>query len=637
MKKRTSKKTVFIKTFLLLPLLLLLVSAFCEKKTVYTHQNQSKINGIWLNQPMEQYAFSIASDGETLKLYDGYSEIPVVHINNRYYAQYPTFSHEMVFDQKQGLLKFRGKEFIRFEDSYRKKYEGQWENGDASIKLTIENYNSAFICNLTINGKTNSFYPAGAGSKGFGFSYGQEHWSFELKDNGTLHDSKGNIYTKKQRPITSNGKNNSSLKGLTEKELLEYEGLAKRYESAKSGANRVSLSDIERMLELLNRMSERQKQNAKSVYTPLTRLNQTSASREQMKQYNALAKKYNAMPPNDMYIKMREVKLMKYIYNLMSDKQRADAEPFPEFPEPPAPPEPAVVEEFHSAVATSPGTNETNQVRNVPPPPNSPIVEEINGVTPEFEPPPHATMEEVRASPPPPPTPPTPLDHVIEMAKKGATFYYEGKKIAADKAIELFKKNKNLNIETTKTNSSRPQVKISKAPITIGKSDNTPTIETGNTTVNGKELFYTKKDGIISYHNKKGELVDQQGKKIGQVPKRTPTYYFNGEQISSVRAHELLRNNTSIQVTTEDITAEEYAIVLKDLNADTGHDYNKNTNHNALIDLTQMISKGASFFYNDKPITTEKALWLTQNEQIERVQTVGGKNGTPLVYFWKKV
>ena len=25
-----------------------------------------------------------------------------------------------------------------------------------------------------------------------------------------------------------------------------------------------------------------------------------------------------------------------------------------------------------------------------------------------------------------PPSPPSPLDHVIEMAKKGATFYYEG-------------------------------------------------------------------------------------------------------------------------------------------------------------------------------------------------------------------
>ncbi|MEM1258821.1 MAG: hypothetical protein AAGH81_09840 [Bacteroidota bacterium] len=76
------------------------------------------------------------------------------------------------------------------------------------------------------------------------------------------------------------------------------------------------------------------------------------------------------------------------------------------------------------------------------------------------------------------------------------------------------------------------------------------------------------------------------------MPKRKPTYYFNGEQISSVRAHELLRNNTSIQVGTEDVTEEEYAIVLMDLNARTTNDYNKNTNHNALIDLTEMISKG---------------------------------------------
>ena len=62
---------------------------------------------------------------------------------------------------------------------------------------------------------------------------------------------------------------------------------------------------------------------------------QTSASREQMKEYDKLAKKYNNLPKGKEVYKLEELERMKYIYGLMSDKQRKSAEPFPKFPEPP--------------------------------------------------------------------------------------------------------------------------------------------------------------------------------------------------------------------------------------------------------------------------------------------------------------
>ncbi len=62
---------------------------------------------------------------------------------------------------------------------------------------------------------------------------------------------------------------------------------------------------------------------------------QQSATREEMKEYNALAKKYNNMPKDDLVVKVEDVKRMKYIYQKMSDKQRKSAEPFPKLPEPP--------------------------------------------------------------------------------------------------------------------------------------------------------------------------------------------------------------------------------------------------------------------------------------------------------------
>ena len=66
---------------------------------------------------------------------------------------------------------------------------------------------------------------------------------------------------------------------------------------------------------------------------------------------------------------------------------------------------------------------------------------------------------------PPPPPPRHHLDQVIEMAKKGAKFYYEGKSIDSDKAIKLLQTNKKLSIHSESTNNSNYKVWISKSPI----------------------------------------------------------------------------------------------------------------------------------------------------------------------------
>ena len=66
-------------------------------------------------------------------------------------------------------------------------------------------------------------------------------------------------------------------------------------------------------------------------------------------------------------------------------------------------------------------------------------------------------------SPPPTPNEPkSPLDHAIEMAKQGATFYYKGKKITSDRAIEILKNNTYLSMDVSKTNDETPVVKITK-------------------------------------------------------------------------------------------------------------------------------------------------------------------------------
>ena len=67
---------------------------------------------------------------------------------------------------------------------------------------------------------------------------------------------------------------------------------------------------------------------------------QNGVTKKQFTEYNTLAQKYNAMLSKDksIQIKMKDVERLKYLYGLMSDKQKAKAESFPNFPPPPPAP-----------------------------------------------------------------------------------------------------------------------------------------------------------------------------------------------------------------------------------------------------------------------------------------------------------
>ncbi|PCJ98039.1 MAG: hypothetical protein COA50_03685 [Flavobacteriaceae bacterium] len=164
-----------------------------------------------------------------------------------------------------------------------------------------------------------------------------------------------------------------------------------------------------------------------------------SATRKQMATYNKLAKYYNDMANSHMRINKKDVELLAYIYSLMSDKQKEDAEPYPNFPKPPAPPKAPRVAK--------------GEISKIPPPP---LVDAI-------------AIDKIMeiSGPPSPPEPIAPLDYAIAMAKKGAIFYLEDKKVTSDKAISALKKNKNLNISVKESTSKQPIMHITTKPIII--------------------------------------------------------------------------------------------------------------------------------------------------------------------------
>ena len=175
-------------------------------------------------------------------------------------------------------------------------------------------------------------------------------------------------------------------------------------------------------------------------------LNQQKATPEEVAEYNKLAKKYNAQPKEKRVVKLDDLKRLEYIYNKMSKDQKASSEPFPDCP--PPPPAPKVI-----------------KGKELPPPPPIPA-----DATPAQKKKMQNAVDDYNNKVPPPPPPPAPksaLDHVIEMAKKGASFYYEGKSISSDEAISLLKKNDKLNISTKESNSKQPKVYITTKPIVI--------------------------------------------------------------------------------------------------------------------------------------------------------------------------
>ena len=239
--------------------------------------------------------------------------------------------------------------------------------------------------------------------------------------------------------------------------------------------------------------------------TPKPLQSQEKATKEQVATYNKIARHYNTMiaKGGNIRIDMKDVEKLKYIYNLMSDKQRKNADPFPDFPEPPPPPpapeapkvkvkevkavrrpsEPkpvsvkAVARVQETEVAAKALTAEEKKklkkrakvykkehpeaVKKVKVKTKDGKVVEVEEV--EI---PQAELIEV-PSPPEPPAPPSPLDFVIKMAKSNAKFYYETEAISSDKAIELLKKNPELNVRAKKTKAAQPIVYISKKPIVI--------------------------------------------------------------------------------------------------------------------------------------------------------------------------
>tara|TARA_R110001583_G_scaffold71217_2_gene200907 strand:- start:15193 stop:16518 length:1326 start_codon:yes stop_codon:yes gene_type:complete len=123
-------------------------------------------------------------------------------------------------------------------------------------------------------------------------------------------------------------------------EIEKYNALAKKYNAIPITERVIPFNDLNLLESLYRNMSATQKETAQPFPECLPKENQESATKAQILEYNELAKKYNEMIGinGNIRILKSDVDQLTYIYGIMSKKQKASAQPFPDFPEPPPAP-----------------------------------------------------------------------------------------------------------------------------------------------------------------------------------------------------------------------------------------------------------------------------------------------------------
>lgn len=231
-----------------------------------------------------------------------------------------------------------------------------------------------------------------------------------------------------------------------------------------------------------------------------------------LKEYNILAKKYNAIPVEKRIIQLRDLNKLETLYRQLTGEEKKDAQPFPECYLPKNKNEEKNIREKYDLNSY----NKLNQVyefkKNTKRPihPQDPYVKLMKNDKVFYKLRKDLTEEDKLLFPPPPlkpyatkaeilrnkkaykawqkrtgntlkeiPSAPkkkiskktdinlqkqierNKLDLIIDMAKNDAIFYFEKQVISSDKAIELLKKNTNLNIHSEATDFNSYTVWIS--------------------------------------------------------------------------------------------------------------------------------------------------------------------------------
>lgn len=519
MKTQTSKTRIWLSTLLLIPLFSLLLVGFTTKKEITIDSTELSSSQQYNSNPsflefivdMENQGASFYLDDEKITA----EAAKTIAKNNR-------GKRTEMLTQKDSNDKYVVKLYSTSDKHYARSIEVEVLNDNAYLidgkRATKKTFRNVFnqlhqdiskeirdkIINIHVTAsKTLS-------NEEVWFIYNAlEGYGYHriVTSNQEIIRSKGNT------PFAIEGKNVEQQKSPSKKEIADYKAWIKQLDGKaitfSKAATQYPILDEKELIKYQNiykRMTTQQKNAVKEFPFPGLEFNknnedlrsqslptQQEATKEQMDEYNRLAKSYNSQPEGRRIIKMKDYKRMKYIYDLMSPKQRKNAHPLPKLPPPP----PRAMhkgevndgifnkynkwikglknpdgtykiissgeQRYYQSIYDNMTADQKKRSAGIPPPPPppKPKVIEVKDVP---APPPSPKNIEVKELPPPPP-PQKPADYIKDMAKTNAKFYYEGKQITSKEALIIVNKNQSLIVKTKKSDTRTPEVYLTDAPV----------------------------------------------------------------------------------------------------------------------------------------------------------------------------
>ncbi len=382
----------------------------------------------------------------------------------------------------------------------------------------------------------------------------------------------------------------------------------------------------------------------KKIAPPAHIPSQDSATRKEMTEYNKLAKHYNSMSKNKMKIYKKDVERLGYLFSKMSDKQKADAEPFPDFPEPPpAPRAPKVAKGASSNIPP-------------PPPPKSPksvtsknntwtvstAANRDSRVTVSTPTNPDSRAENKlqakdNALPTPPPLPAIAIDAGEKTYSKElntSISKYLEKNMEYETAVAEFKSDKK-GTKQELWNLYNEAMALYVIYYNLAKSEGhfmqpmpaneAPRPEQKTSAETVKVYRYSTQASFVEEIN-----LQAYTKALGI---NNAQFYFEGKKITEEEGLKIIKNNKNIKVETIPYTNKQPEVKI--YKAEKGNAIpappTPPTPMAPLDHVIAMAKKEAQFFYEGENISSDKAIALLKNNKDLNIDSRTAKGKRPVV------
>jgi biopolymer transport protein ExbD len=634
MNTHTSKKSIWLRSLLLLPVLAILFYGFAEHKQVEkeiselseTHSSEGVSEAL-----MQEYNDFIITFTTTHKLeFSKYERIVSIYnlMSEAQKASVEPYPKVPVVDLSETKAKKPTKE--QFESWKNNKEFAIWIDrqylpnsilNEMSVD-DIAHYSSSYT---NINARSEKFPQPYQFSlytkKGFSSIYK----NYKVKEYKEMEQ----VYLKATFPFYLNDK--LSLSDKSELKLLK-----------------------ERCDRLYNSLSkeELEKYNLLPVApVPMEKSSQKKATPKQLAEYNKLAKKYNEQNINNQIIKLKDVDRLEYLYKFMSDAQKENAQPYPNFPPPPAkapaPPIKVIKSELTWVLLNTKGQFLMNdklsnlksietEFKNISGNKNkskdivfkheedSPkdIINKVNLLIANYN---LKNIYDTLPPPPPPPAPPVKKGN----GPNGNNNYPVPPQIPEDASpeqrekmqtvIDDFEKTYKRKVRQTKTDDGEMISIIANDDVYEPTQDENK-VKTGFLKIKGTPHYYVSINSAIKYYNRQGFEVSKTGIKISKdqvnasdvVPGQYITKVYSDSKVVS----EFKDNEPNTYKDIIDIPSPPKSI-------------------SRLDHIIAMAKKNATFFYEGKKVSSDSAIQLIKKYDDLNIFTKDLATNAPKIFLTK--